>query len=88
MSGVVRRHLGDVFHELARQKEAKIEKGYMHLDHVHICISIPPRYAVSNVMGYIKGRVRHRLREISWDGGGLHRRELLGGGVLRLYGGT
>ena len=54
--GVVRRHLGEVFHELARQKESKIEEGHLHLDHVHICISIPPKYAVSNVMGYIKGK--------------------------------
>jgi putative transposase len=54
--GVVRRHLGDVFHELARQQESKIEEGHLHLHHVHICISIPPKYAVSNVMGYIKGK--------------------------------
>lgn len=54
--GVVRKHLGKVFHELAQQKESKIEEGHLHLDHVHICISIPPKYVVSNVMGYIKGK--------------------------------
>jgi putative transposase len=54
--GVLRRQLGDVFHELAKQKESKIEEGHLHLDHVHICISIPPKYAVSNVVGYIKGK--------------------------------
>ena len=54
--GVLRKHLGEVFHELARQKECKIEEGHLHLDHVHICISIPPKYAVSNVVGYIKGK--------------------------------
>ena len=54
--GVLRRHLGDVFHGLAKQKESKIEEGHLHLDHVHICISIPPKYAVSNVVGYIKGK--------------------------------
>ena len=54
--GVLRRQLGDVFHELAKQKESKIEEGHLHLDHVHICISIPPKYAVSSVVGYIKGK--------------------------------
>ena len=52
----MRRHLGDVFHGLAKQKESKIEEGHLHLDDVHICIRIPPKYAVSNVVGYIKGK--------------------------------
>ena len=54
--GVLRKHLGEVFDELARQKECGIEKGHLHFDHVHMCISIPPTYAVSNVVGYIKGK--------------------------------
>ena len=54
--GVLRKHLGEVFHELARQKECRIEEGHLHLDHVHMCISIPPKYAVSTVVGYIKGK--------------------------------
>jgi putative transposase len=54
--GVLRKHLGEIFHELAKQKESEIEEGHLHLDHVHICISIPPKYAVSNVVGYIKGK--------------------------------
>jgi putative transposase len=54
--GVLRKHLGDVLHELAKQKESRIGKAHLHLDHVHICISIPPKYAVSNVVGYIKGK--------------------------------
>jgi putative transposase len=53
---VLRKHLGDIFHELAKQKESTIEQGHLHLDHAHICISIPPKYAVSNVIGYIKGK--------------------------------
>jgi len=54
--GALRRHLGDVFHELAKQKESQIVEGHLHADHVHMCISIPPKYAVSNVVGYIKGK--------------------------------
>jgi putative transposase len=54
--GVLRKHLGEVLHELAKQKESKIEEGHLKKDHVHMCISIPPKYAVANVVGYIKGK--------------------------------
>ncbi|MFW2133386.1 IS200/IS605 family transposase [Ectothiorhodospira haloalkaliphila] len=54
--GQLRRHLGEVFHRLARQKESWIEEGYVMPDHVHMLISIPPKYAVSQVVGYIKGK--------------------------------
>ena len=54
--GVLRQHLGEMFHELASHKEAKIVEGHLMGDHVHICISIPPKYAVSNVVGYLKGK--------------------------------
>ena len=54
--GELRRYLGDVFHELAKHRESKIEEGHLMLDHVHILISIPPKYSVSQVVGYIKGK--------------------------------
>jgi putative transposase len=54
--GQLRKHLGEVFHELARYKEAGIEEGHLMPDHVHMCISIPPKYAVASVVGYIKGK--------------------------------
>jgi REP element-mobilizing transposase RayT len=52
----LRRYLGEVFHKLAAQKESKIEEGYLMPDHVHMMISIPPKYAVSQVVGFIKGK--------------------------------
>jgi putative transposase len=52
----VRRYLGDVFHELARQKNSKIVEGHMMPDHVHMCVSIPPKHSVAQVIGYIKGK--------------------------------
>ena len=52
----LRRHLGDVFRKLAEQKESRIEEGHLLLDHVHMLISIPPKYAVSQVIGFIKGK--------------------------------
>jgi len=45
-----------VFHRLAEQKESHIEEGHLLVDHVHMLISIPPKYAVSSVIGYIKGK--------------------------------
>ena len=54
--GELRQHLGDVFRKLALQKESRIEEGHLMLDHVHMMISIPPKYAVSQVVGFIKGK--------------------------------
>ena len=54
--GQLRRHLGEVFHALTRQRESRIEEGHLVPDHVHMLISIPPEYAVSQVVGYIKGK--------------------------------
>ena len=54
--GKLRKFVGPVFHELARQKGSEIEAGHMLMDHVHMLISIPPKYAVAEVIGYIKGK--------------------------------
>ena len=54
--GQIRQHLGEVFHKLAKQKESRIEEGHLQPDHVHMLISIPPKYAVSQVVGFIKGK--------------------------------
>ena len=54
--GQLRSYLGDVFRELARQKESWIEEGHLQADHVHMLLSIPPKYAVAQVVGYIKGK--------------------------------
>ena len=56
MFGVLRRHLGGIFRELARHKEVQVLEGHLMPDHVHMCLSIPPKYAVSNVVGYMKGQ--------------------------------
>ena len=56
MFGKLRQHLGAVFRELSRQKESEILEGHIAVDHVHMYISIPPKYAVAQVVGYIKGK--------------------------------
>ena len=52
----LRQDLGEVFRELAQRKESQILEGHLVVDHVHMLISIPPKYAVTQVIGYIKGK--------------------------------
>ena len=54
--GELRRELGPVLHKLASHRESKILEGHLLVDHVHVLIAIPPKYAVSQVVGYIKGK--------------------------------
>ena len=74
--GVVRKHLGEVFHRLAKHKECWIEEGRVTPDHVHMLINVPPKLVVSSVVGYIKGKsaihvARHFLRrERNYAGSG------------------
>ena len=52
----LRKHLGGIFRGLAQQRESVIEEGHVSVDHVHMLISIPPKYSVAQVVGYIKGK--------------------------------
>ena len=54
--GKTRRHLGEIFHALARQKECQILDEHPMPDHVHMCIAIPPRHPVASVTGILKGK--------------------------------
>jgi putative transposase len=54
--GQLRKYLGEVFRRLARQKESEVVEGHLMLDHVHMLISVPPKYAVSQVVGFMKGK--------------------------------
>lgn len=56
MYGKIRNYLGSVVHELASQRGSEIIEGHMVQDHVHMLIRIPPKYSVSEVIGYIKGK--------------------------------
>jgi putative transposase len=62
--GQLRKHLGEVFRTLARQKECQIEEGHLMPDHVHMMISIPSKYAVSQVVGFIKGKSAIHLARV------------------------
>ena len=79
--GVLRKDLGRIFRELARHKGSEVVEGHLMPDHVHMCLSIPPKYAVSNVVGYMKGksaitiarnfggRARNFIGEVFWARG-------------------
>ena len=62
--GQLRKHLGEVLKGLAQHKESRIEEGHLMPDHVHMMIAIPPKYAVSNVVGYIKGKSAIHLARV------------------------
>ena len=60
----LRRYLGEVFRQLAERKESRIEEGHLMPDHVHMMIAIPPKHAVSQVVGYIKGKSAIHLARV------------------------
>jgi putative transposase len=62
--GQLRVHLGEVFRKLAAQKESRVEEGHLMPDHVHMLLSIPPKYAVSQVVGFIKGKSAIHLARV------------------------
>ena len=62
--GELRRHLGAVFRQLALQKESRVEEGHLLPDHVHMLIAIPPKYAVAQVVGFIKGKSAIHLARV------------------------
>jgi len=62
--GKLRQHLGEVFRTLAAQKESRIEEGHLLADHVHMMIAIPPKFAVSQVIGFIKGKSAIHLARV------------------------
>jgi REP element-mobilizing transposase RayT len=70
--GELRKYLGQVFRDLARRREGELIEGHLSSDHVHMLISIPPKYPVAQVGGYIKAKVQFMLHATTWA-----RREIL-----------
>jgi len=60
----LRKYLGEVFRRLAEQRESRVEEGHLMSDHVHMMIAIPPKYSVSQVVGYIKGKSAIHLARV------------------------
>jgi REP element-mobilizing transposase RayT len=64
--GQLRRDLGPVFRTLTEQRESRVEEGHVMPDHVHMILSIPPKYSVSQVVGYIKGKSAIHIARTTW----------------------
>ena len=62
--GQIRRELGPVFRELARQKECEIIEGHLMVDHVHMLLSIPRKYSVAQVLGFLKGKTAIHIARV------------------------
>ena len=60
----LRQHLGEVFRRLAEQRESRVEEGHLMPDRVHMMLAIPPQYAVSQVVGFIKGKSAIHLARV------------------------
>jgi putative transposase len=60
----LRKYLGEVFRQLAEQKESRVEEGHLMIDHVQLMLRIPPKYAVSQVVGFIKGKSAIHLARV------------------------
>ena len=59
--GKFRKHVGEVIRELCRQRGVEMLEGHLMPDHIHMCLSIPPKYAVAFVIGFIKGKSAVRI---------------------------
>jgi len=62
----VAKRSGGGIRRLAAQKESRDRRGHLMSDHVHMMIAIPPKYAVSQVIGYIKGKSAIHLARVLW----------------------
>jgi REP element-mobilizing transposase RayT len=81
--------LGRGIPQAGEQKESGIEEGHLLPDHVHMMIAIPPKYAVSQVIGFIKGEERDPSGQGVWgDKEELRGAALLGARILRIHSGA
>ena len=59
--GTLRRRVGKILRELCRQHEVELVEGHAMSDHIHLCLSIPPKYSVANTVGFLKGKSAIRI---------------------------
>ena len=84
--GPLRKYLGSLFKDLASQRECEIIEGHLLPDHVHILISIPPKYAVAQVVGFQGKECNSYCQDLYGTSKELHRPEFLGQGLLCFHG--
>ena len=60
MFGSLRKGVGKILRELCNQSGVELVEGHAMSDHVHLCLSIPPKYSVANTVGFLKGKSARR----------------------------
>ena len=59
--GRIRRRVGDILRELCRQRGVELLEGNLRCDHVHMCLSVPPKFSIAFVIGFLKGKSAVRI---------------------------
>ena len=59
--GRLRHRIGPILRELCRQREVELLEGHAMPDHVHLCLSVPPKYSVAHTIGFLKGKSAVRI---------------------------
>lgn len=59
--GGIRKGIGKILRELCEQEKVELVEGHALSDHVHLCLSIPPKYSVANTIGFLKGKSAIRI---------------------------
>ena len=70
--GKVKKQVGEILRELCRQRNIDVVEGVLKPDHVHMCLSVPPKYSIAHAIGFLKGKSAVRLHR------GLGERRLTG----------
>ena len=63
--GQLKRRVGEILRSLAKQREVEILEGHVMPDHVHMCLTIPPKYSVAHVIGFLKGKSAVRIHRLT-----------------------
>ena len=76
--GSLRAEIGKILHDLCRQKDIELVKGNASLDHIHLLLSVPPKYSIANTVGFLKGKSAIRInRDLGKVKGSLYGRAFL-----------
>ena len=59
--GKTRERIGQILRDLCRQRGIELLEGHAMPDHIHVCLSIPPKYSVANTVGFLKGKSAVRI---------------------------
>ncbi len=59
--GKMKHDVGEILRDLSRQRGVTVLEGFLKPDHVHMCLRVPPKYSIANVIGFLKGKSAVRI---------------------------